>query len=79
MIGFLERSVIFFGEMHGQDSNVLSMYRDEPDLVSVEVSMGSLGAYIKLTGSPRIGDLNPSSLSSVIFLLRLSWVPVNTF
>jgi hypothetical protein len=32
LIGLLERLVIFFSEVRGQDSNVLSMYRDEPDL-----------------------------------------------
>jgi hypothetical protein len=32
LIGLLERLVIFFGEVRGQDSNVLSVYRDEPDL-----------------------------------------------
>jgi hypothetical protein len=32
LISLPKRLVIFFGEVRGQDSNVLSMYRDEPDL-----------------------------------------------
>lgn len=37
------------------------------------------GAYVELTGNPRIGDLNPSMLYFVHFLLRLPWVPVGAF